>query len=90
LAGLAPILLFGHNHQYSVSEEKNSVMINAGTSGASGLGTLQEIERRPYSVMLLHIHKSNKETRLIAIDSIQVDSVSGEFSMHRHLFNDPD
>lgn len=90
LAGLAPILLFGHNHQYSVSEEKNSVMINAGTSGASGLGTLQETERRPYSVMLLHLQKNNKAIRLIAVDSIQVGSISGEFSMQRHIFYEPE
>lgn len=88
LAGLAPVLVFGHNHQFEVSTLKGSVMVNAGTTGASGLGTLQEIERRPYSVMLLHFYKDETETRLLAVDSIQIDSLTSEFSMQRHLFND--
>ncbi|RYD02021.1 hypothetical protein N752_26575 [Desulforamulus aquiferis] len=86
LAGLAPVLVFGHNHQFGVSTANNSVLVNAGTTGASGLGTLQEIERRPYSVMLLHFYVDSEETRLLAVDSIRVDSVTSEFSMQRHLF----
>lgn len=86
LAGEAPVLLFGHNHQFNVAEEKNSVLINAGTTGASGLGTLQEINRRPYSVMLLSFYNDGESTQLLAVDSIQIDSETGEFSMQRHLF----
>ncbi|MTI79300.1 MAG: hypothetical protein FH758_00250 [Firmicutes bacterium] len=86
LAGTIPAVVFGHNHQYKVSQKNKSVLVNAGTSGASGLGTLQETKRRPYSVMLLHFNKTNNTTRLLAVDSIQVDSETGEFSMQRHLF----
>lgn len=87
LAGEAPVLVFGHNHQFKVSEEKSSVLVNAGTTGASGLGTLQEVEKRPYSVMLLHFYQNESGNRLLAVDSIQIDSVTAEFSMQRHLFN---
>ncbi|MEG6520413.1 metallophosphoesterase family protein [Desulfotomaculum sp. 1211_IL3151] len=87
LAGLAPVLLFGHNHQFNVEKVGHSVLINAGTSGASGLGALQEVEKRPYSVMLLNYYHDGKENRLIAVDSIQIDSVTSEFSMKRHLFD---
>lgn len=90
LAGSAPVLVYGHNHQFGVSTLNGSVMINAGTSGASGLGTLQEVTRRPYSVMLLHFDKNNIGTRLLAVDSIQIDSVTTEFSMQRFLFNGAD
>ncbi|MBO8137202.1 MAG: metallophosphoesterase family protein [Desulfotomaculum sp.] len=87
LAEKAPIFVFGHNHQYKVSKIKNSILVNAGTSGASGLGTLQEKQRRPYSVMLLHFSRRQENSRLLAVDSIQVDSITGEFSMQRHLFS---
>lgn len=87
LAGLAPVLLFGHNHQFNVEKVGYSVLINAGTSGASGLGTLQEVEKKPYSVMLLNFYHDGKVNRLIAVDSIQIDSVTSEFSMQRHLFD---
>lgn len=87
LAGEAPVLLFGHNHQFSVTEAEGSVLVNAGTSGASGLGTLQEIERRPYSVMLLNFYKDETTTRLLAVDSIQINSLTTEFNLQRHLFD---
>lgn len=90
LAGLVPVFLYGHNHQFRVTEENGSVMVNCGTTGASGLATLQEAQRRPHSVMLLHFYKDNAETRLIAVDSIQVDSITSEFSMQRYLFADRD
>lgn len=88
LAGLAPVLLFGHNHQFNVEQVGHSVLINAGTSGAAGLGALQEVEKRPYSVMLLNFYHDGKENRLIAVDSIQIDSITSEFSMKRHLFDE--
>lgn len=87
LAGRAPVMVFGHNHIFEVSSFNDSVLINAGTSGASGLGTLQEVARRPYSVMLLHFNKDNTGTSLLAVDSIQIDSTTAEFSMQRHIFN---
>ncbi|GAB6181706.1 metallophosphoesterase [Desulfotomaculum defluvii] len=89
LAGQAPVLLFGHNHQYQVEKVGESVLINAGTSGASGLGMLQEVEKRPYSVMLLNFYDDGQKNHLIAVDSIQIDSVTSEFSMKRHLFDRP-
>ncbi|WP_031516312.1 metallophosphoesterase family protein [Desulfofalx alkaliphila] len=90
LAGLAPVFVFGHNHQYEVTTDKGSVMVNAGSSGASGLATLQETQRRPYSVMMLHFFKDNSETYLVGVDAIQVDSITAEFSMQRHLFDHMD
>lgn len=88
LAGYAPVLVFGHNHQYNVKEINGSVLVNAGTSGASGLGTLQEKTQRPYSLMLLHFYREGDKNRLLAVDAIQIDSLTTEFSMQRHLFTD--
>lgn len=88
LAGKAPIILYGHNHQMKINKKKGSIMINAGTSGASGLSGLQA-NKIPYSLVLLHFHTDEDgKKHLVAADSI---SVSGRleqgFSLERIKFN---
>lgn len=86
LAGLAPVILYGHSHQLKVDTRDNSVMINAGTSGAAGIRGLQAV-RIPYSVVLLHLRPGEDgKLRLVAADTISVSDPGQGFSLERRRF----
>lgn len=88
LAGYVPLILFGHTHQYTISEEKGTVLINAGTTGAAGLRGLQATKEIPYSVVLLHfIRNENNELVLSATDTIRVYNMESGFILERKLFS---
>ncbi|MCF8010977.1 MAG: metallophosphoesterase family protein [Clostridiales bacterium] len=86
LQGFAPVILFGHNHKLSVEKKEDSVLINPGTTGASGIRGLQSL-KTSYSVVLLHFYKNNKKLKLTAVDSITVDNISHGFTLERKVFN---
>lgn len=89
LVGLAPVILFGHNHQLKVEARSNSVLVNAGTSGAAGLRGLQAM-RIPYSVVLLHFKPEGEKMRLVAADSISVIRPDQGFSLERKRYDRAD
>ncbi|QNB45690.1 hypothetical protein BR63_04820 [Thermanaerosceptrum fracticalcis] len=87
LLGQTPLILFGHTHQYSISQEKGTVLINAGTTGAAGLRGLQATKEIPYSVVLLHFRRnSQNEPELVAADTIRVYNLERGFTLERKLF----
>ena len=82
-----PVILTGHTHQYSISGENNSVMINAGTTGAAGIRGLQTGKETPYSLVLLHFgYREEGELYLKAADTIHVNQISSSFLLERRLF----
>jgi len=89
LVGFAPVILFGHNHQLKVETRSNSVLVNAGTSGAAGLRGLQAM-RIPYSVVLLHFKPDGERMRLVAADSISVVRPDQGFSLERKRYDRAD
>lgn len=87
LLGYVPLVLFGHTHQYTIREEKGSVLVNAGTTGAAGLRGLQAAKVIPYSVILLHFNRDeNNELKLSATDTIRLDNFEKGFILERKLF----
>ncbi len=87
LVGQVPLILFGHTHQYAISQEKGTVMINAGTTGAAGLRGLQATKEIPYSVVLLHFRRnSQNEPELVAADTIRVYNLERGFTLERKIF----
>ena len=81
------VILTGHTHQLSITEEGESVMINAGTTGASGIRGLQARRETPYSLVLLHFgRQSTGELYLKAADIIRVFQLQSGFSLERRLF----
>lgn len=85
LAGSAPTVLFGHNHQQLIREQKGSVLVNAGTSGASGFRGLQSIHT-PYTVVLLHFRQVKGEMVPMAADTIKVYNLNSGFTVERKVF----
>jgi predicted MPP superfamily phosphohydrolase len=83
----AGLVLTGHTHQLDIREFGGSVMINAGTTGASGIRGLQARRETPYSLVLLHFNRqSDGELYLNAADIIRVYQLQSGFVLERRLF----
>lgn len=88
LIGKIPLVLYGHNHQIGISEERGTILINAGSTGGAGLRGLQVTKEIPYSVVLLHL-KRNEDGGLIltAADIIKVFNLERGFTLERKIFS---
>ncbi len=85
--GRVGVILTGHTHQLDIIETGGSVMINAGTTGASGIRGLQARRETPFSLVLLHWDKDSEgEFYLKAADIIRVFQRASGFSLERQLF----
>ena len=85
LAGKVPIVLQGHTHKAGIEEAGKTTFINPGTTGASGLRVLNNghSQQQKYTVSLLYIDPD--KNKLIAVDSIEVTGLEGEFVLRRKL-----
>lgn len=84
--GQAPLILHGHDHQYRLTTEKNTVINDTGTTGAAGLRGLTE-EGVPYSATILYWKKDQTGAlKLKALDSIKINGVAGHLTIERHAF----
>jgi predicted phosphodiesterase len=87
LIGKVPLIAHGHNHQYSITTKRNTVIDDAGTTGAAGLRGLTE-KGVPYSATILYWKKdSSGKLKFHAADSIKIDGVQGLLTITRHTFN---
>jgi len=85
--GKVPVLLVGDTHKQSIIELENSVLINAGTTGAAGIRGLEKQNLPPYTAVLLHFKKSKQKFQLIAADTLQISDLAGQFSLERKIFH---
>ncbi|MBM7623251.1 metallophosphoesterase family protein [Sporohalobacter salinus] len=77
-----PVLLHGHDHQFKVRQENKATVIDAGTTGASGVRGLQSKEEIPYTVALLHFNKQ-PNLFLEVVDIIKIYSQTSSFILER-------
>ena len=89
--GRIPVLLHGHRHRVSITTQGESVIIDAGTTGAAGIRGLQTRNEVPYSLVLLHFIREENETGekniLRATDVIKVYGLIGGFIIERTVFD---
>lgn len=84
LLGEVPIILHGHTHRMNMYQERGTVVIDAGTTGAAGLRGLEGRQDIPYSLALLHFKEEGEEDyRLMAVDLIRIRSRGGGFQLER-------
>lgn len=86
--GRIPVILHGHDHQFKIKKEKESKIIDAGTTGAAGIRGLQTADEVPYSLALLHFKQRDKSLELIAADSIKVFNLRSGFILERTVFKE--
>ncbi len=84
-AGGVPIILHGHDHSYKINVRQGTVIIDAGTTGAAGIGGLKNNDT-PYSMVMLQLKKTDTGYRLIAADTIKVSNLQSGYSLERRMF----
>ncbi len=85
--GKIPVVLTGHEHRYRIEVKNKSVFINAGTSGASGIGALKTNQEIPYSFVVLHFDRNGSEgVRLKYTDTIRISNLQSGYSMERRVY----
>lgn len=84
-----PVVLEGHTHKPFVEEKGKTTIINAGTTGGAGIRLFRskKPQRLNFTVSLLYIDPEEK--RLIAVDSVEVTGLEGDFVLKRNLINVP-
>ncbi|MGF7185755.1 putative phosphodiesterase [Desulfitispora alkaliphila] len=91
LATHAPIIMHGHDHAYSIKFKDDSIILDAGTTGASGIRGLQTTQEVPYTVLLLHFSKEleseDEGLNLVAVDIFKVHDLKGGFVLERKIVN---
>lgn len=86
LAGLAPVILNGHDHRQQIQRYKDSVIIDAGTTGAAGIRGLQVLNEIPKTLVLLHYNHIEDELKLTAADIIALSEATRRLSLERFVF----
>ncbi|MDW7675564.1 MAG: metallophosphoesterase, partial [Bacillota bacterium] len=87
LAGIVPVIFHGHDHRVSISEVNNSIILDAGTSGAAGIRGLQTVNETPYSVLMLYFKVTEEEKSLTAVDVFKVYNLRSGFILERNILN---
>lgn len=59
--GVVPVVLHGHDHRMKVTQDRGTVLVDAGTTGAAGLRLLEKPGGVPFTVALLHFSKPDPE-----------------------------
>lgn len=85
LAGKAALIIHGHDHQFKQYNDKGTVVIDAGTTGAAGIRGLQATNEIPYTVALLHFKLFEEKYSLTAVDVIKVYNLQSGFILERHI-----
>ena len=80
-----PIIQVGHTHKASIEEKGKTAIINPGTTGASGIRALNNNHTQELSFTVSLLYIDAREKKLIAVDSIQVTGLEGEFILKRKL-----
>ena len=85
--GRVPVILHGHSHTPQIREVEDSVVIDAGTSGAAGIRGLQGTSEIPYTLVLLHFSREGGGWRLVAADTISLYYRQAAFGFRRTVFS---
>jgi predicted phosphodiesterase len=85
IIGKVPIVLHGHDHRYRLTIKDNTIIDDAGTTGAAGIRGLQP-GGVPYSASILYWGKNDQGVLKIRIvDSIKINGVKGFFTIDRQV-----
>ncbi len=79
-----PLIVYGHTHQQSIIINNETILLNPGTSGASGLRGLYSDQAVPYSAMVLYL---TDEGLAAAVDTVKYEPFSDRFYIERKLLH---
>lgn len=81
--GKVPAAAAGHLHLTKLEDVKGTILAVVGSSGATGLGNLLVDRSQPYRFELLRF----ADSKLVAIDQIELNSDGGEFTLRRRIID---
>jgi predicted phosphodiesterase len=81
---LANLVVAGHDHRIRIEEGSEGVFINPGTTGASGLRGFYSEKGISYSAAIAYLVPGSG---LVAVDMVQYNPISQQFSLERKLLN---
>jgi predicted phosphodiesterase len=84
LTGLAGLVVAGHDHRIRIEERPDGVLVNPGTIGASGLRGFYSEQGISYSAAIAYLVPGSG---LLAVDMVQYNPVSQQFSLERKLLS---
>ena len=82
VAGLVPLVISGDVHERTERDEGGTQFLTVGSTGATGLGSFTVDTGKRYEAELLRFHGG----RLVALDYIAMDGVSGAFTIDRTVY----
>lgn len=86
LLGLAPVLLCGHEHRAYIETKQNTIVCNAGTTGAAGARYFEQKQGVPFSAAILTFSRQ-PHPHLLFVDQVVLDGSLGQYSINRRTFN---
>ncbi|MFA6450808.1 MAG: metallophosphoesterase [bacterium] len=89
LAGSVPVILAGHTHNAYAQTLKNSLVVNAGTTGAAGARYFLKVEKPKYTVALITFKKSGGHATPLYADIISLNERTGNFTLKRTSLKTP-
>ncbi|MGE5581034.1 MAG: metallophosphoesterase family protein [Bacillota bacterium] len=89
LIGKVPLIIHGHDHAFRLTVDKNTVIDDAGTTGAAGIRGITG-KAVPYSASILYWKKDRQGTmKLQAVDTIKINGMEGSLTIDRRTFGRP-
>lgn len=79
--GLVPVVVAGHTHRRGEARQDGTLVLTVGSTGATGLGAFTVDTTLAYEAQVLRFDGA----RLVAIDYLTVEGVSGTFTLERRL-----
>lgn len=78
-------VLSGHTHSLRVEQAGDTLYLDPGTTGASGVRGLMAEREIPHTALLLHFAREEGNTVLIAVDSISLNAGRDELQLRREF-----
>lgn len=84
--GRVPLIVCGHTHRVTVDGDRSSLLLNPGTTGASGIRGLQAAEEVSYTAMVVQLDASK---RPVGVNIITYRPREGSFRVEHRTILDP-
>jgi len=86
LIGKAKLVLCGHEHRAYIEVRNDTVICNAGTTGAAGARYFDNKNGVPFSAEILTFSKGAKP-HLLFVDQVKLEGSLSQYSIQRRSFN---
>jgi len=80
-----PVIMSAHTHRLSVRRENDTVYLDPGTTGASGVRGLMTPEEVPHTALMMHFARLDDGLSVTAVDAVQLSADRNTVTIERKL-----